>query len=111
MRSFTEPPGLMYSSLASTVAAPAGTSAGRRARGVCPTRSRTVGYSRAMRRKLSAERSVHAPAFRSQNDAEAVRVGDCDAVLAPVRIRRLDRFEVEALECLVDRFRAPEVED
>src|SRR5262245_62506762 len=100
MRSFTEPPGLMYSSLASTVAAPVGTMRCRRARGVCPTRSRTVGYSRAIRRKLSAERSVDAPGFRDQNHAEAVRVGESDTVLAPVRIHRLDRFEVKALECL-----------
>ena len=48
IRSFTEPPGLMYSSFASTVAASSGTMRWSRASGVWPTRSRTVGYSRAI---------------------------------------------------------------
>src|SRR5206468_5711556 len=58
MRSLTDPPGLMYSSLASTVAASSGTMRWSRASGVLPTRSRTVGYSRAMREKRNPTDAV-----------------------------------------------------
>ena len=46
MRSLIEPPGFMYSSLASSVAPPAGCTWGKRTIGVRPIRSVTVGYSR-----------------------------------------------------------------
>src|SRR3954462_12765074 len=46
MRSLIEPPGLRYSSLASTRAPPGGCSLGSRTIGVPPTRSRIVGNSR-----------------------------------------------------------------
>ena len=45
MRSFTLPPGFMYSSLASSVAPSSRPTRWRRTSGVFPTRSRTVGYS------------------------------------------------------------------
>src|SRR6266516_2352651 len=51
IRSFTEPPGLRYSSLARIRAWPGGESRSSRTIGVEPTRSRMVGYSRATRRK------------------------------------------------------------
>src|SRR5436190_10409045 len=46
IRSLIEPPGLRNSSLASTVAAPSGTTCCRRTSGVLPTSSSSVGYSR-----------------------------------------------------------------
>src|SRR5438067_1273836 len=45
MRSFTEPPGFRYSSLARICAPPRGESLSRRAVGVAPTSARMVGYS------------------------------------------------------------------
>src|SRR5437763_10134421 len=52
IRSFTEPPGLRYSSLARIRAWPAGESPSSRTIGVPPTRSRTVGYSRGIEGSL-----------------------------------------------------------
>src|SRR5437763_5067463 len=46
IRSFTEPPGLRYSSLAMIRAWPGGESLSSRTIGESPTRSRRVGYSR-----------------------------------------------------------------
>src|SRR5262245_31850106 len=51
MRSLLEPPGFMYSSFASSVAPVSRPNEASRTIGVWPTRSRTVGYSRATRRK------------------------------------------------------------
>ena len=49
IRSLTEPPGFRYSSFASSVAAPSGTTFCSRTSGVLPTSSSSVGYSRATR--------------------------------------------------------------
>ena len=46
IRSFTEPPGFMYSSFATTVGWTFRATVWSRTSGVFPTRSRTVGYSR-----------------------------------------------------------------
>src|SRR3954447_11245631 len=54
IRSFTEPPGLRYSSLARIRAWPRGESLSSRTIGVPPTRSRTVGYSRGIGREAYA---------------------------------------------------------
>src|SRR4051794_27924514 len=56
IRSFTEPPGLRYSSLARIRARPGGESRSSRTIAVEPTRSRMVGYSRATKRKGYAMR-------------------------------------------------------
>ena len=60
IRSLTEPPGLMYSSLATTVAASSGTMRWSRASGVWPTRSSTVGYSRAILQKRTSLKNLRA---------------------------------------------------
>ena len=51
IRSLFDPPGFMYSSFASRVAGTSCESRGSRTIGVFPTRSSTVGYSRAIGRE------------------------------------------------------------
>src|SRR5437870_3951085 len=65
IRSFTEPPGFRYSSLARISPPPRGESFGRRTIGLPPTSSRTVGY--AIRGKRTARPVVGGPTAKAFN--------------------------------------------
>src|SRR3954471_9039299 len=75
IRSFTDPPGFRYSSFARIRGPPAGEIASSRTIGVRPTRSRTVGYSRAMAEAYVLAGRVERPILGVGADAirEAVR--------------------------------------
>ena len=89
IRSFSEPPGFRYSSLASTSAPPGGESFCSRTIGVPPTSSSTVGYRRDMARSLVPE---VAPAGEDHRGADLLDRRDhlCVALRAARLNDRLD---------------------
>src|SRR5439155_13762130 len=99
IRSLTEPPGFRYSSLASRRAPPLGESRSSRTIGVSPTRSSSVGYSRAIaRRSLVPEVAAAGDDHRRARRLDGVR----DLVVAD-RAAGLD----DRAHALLERARRP----
>src|SRR5215204_1388527 len=89
IRSFTDPPGFRYSSLASSSGPPGGASFWSRTIGVLPTSSSAVGYSRGIGRKPSPGSMPEvAPAGEDHGAAGCFDSGD--DLLVALRPARLD---------------------
>src|SRR5215203_3048426 len=89
IRSFTDPPGFRYSSLASSSGPPGGASFWSRTIGVLPTSSSAVGYSRGIGRKPSPGSMPEvAPAGEDHRAAGGFDGGD--DLLVALRPARLD---------------------